>query len=72
MPNQRKKGKKFVAAWIPEKLHEDLTAIAKKEVKTVSEVVDELLTAYVMKETTDTSFIPNKVAKIVSYRKSRK
>lgn len=47
MPNQRKKGKKFVGAWLPEKLYADLQRIAKIRGVAASAIVDDLLTAHV-------------------------
>lgn len=46
MPNIRKKGKKLVSAWVPEKLHEQLRTLAKRQNCTASDVIDKLLTDY--------------------------
>lgn len=46
MPNARKKGKKFVGAWVPNKLYADLHRAAKHTGQPASEIIDALLTEY--------------------------
>lgn len=43
MPNQRKKGLKFVGAWVPNALRNDLVALAKAEGRDVTSLLTELL-----------------------------
>lgn len=47
MPNARKKGKKFVGAWVSNKLYADLQRAARDRDKAASTIIDELLTAHV-------------------------
>ena len=53
MPNVRKKGKKFIGAWIPEKLHQRLQALAAQRGCALSDVIDELLTGYAESQPTE-------------------
>jgi hypothetical protein len=46
MPNVRKKGKKFVSAWIPTALYTSLRAVADQQNRPASDVINELLTQY--------------------------
>lgn len=46
MANVRKKGKKFVGAWIPEELYRDLRAVAADRGVPASDIIDQLLSDY--------------------------
>ena len=50
MPNKRKKGKSQVNAWVPEKLKARIQRIAAEEDRPVSDVVNEILTEWIVKE----------------------
>lgn len=47
MPNVRKKGKKFVGAWIPDKLYADIKRIAVAKDVSATDIISEPLTEHV-------------------------
>ena len=50
MPNQRKKGLKFVGAWVPNALRNDLVALAKAEGRDVTSLLTELLAQHLQQQ----------------------
>lgn len=50
MPNQRKKGKSQVNAWVSENLKQRIQRIASDEDRPVSDVVNDILKEWVLKE----------------------